>query len=563
MNQKTKQNTSIKNNKLPFLKRRNSLSYVITSAFVGIFCLLIIFMSRSYNQLINFQSTLTHITKKALPEIANSRNIHYQITQLFNLSNHVANAENQVKLRIAFTEIQKKLKNINKEVAGQENFLRLSTQLHIVEDEISNLHNIIKRNLITNKKVIERLGSTLLLNSDVIKLANLKSESENKYTENSNWILLFSESISLANIAILSNRLQDIRHYYNQINTSYVKLNKNINKLPKYNQIKAKELLQQLFQLLLDTDGLLKIKIEHLRISGRVSGRANFIKNLIDALSRIAEQKAYQTNALILDKTNIAIKEISAQIKVTAIISFIIFILLLLVSYFIKKYFVERIINLNNQILDRFDGKQVELDIRGYDEISNIARSFIYYADKVEEQKNILHELSLTDELTGLYNRRAIDLRLTQEMHSSHRQKSTLAIMIMDIDFFKIYNDTYGHIAGDECLKLISKTLSECKIRSTDFVARYGGEEFVMFLPNTDKDGAERVAKNILSKLNALKIKNEGSSISPFVTISIGIANFDHKDAIDSNLILNKADKALYAAKNSGRDCIVQNHDID
>jgi len=556
----SKKDTPKKDNTLPLLKRRSSLSYVVTGAFIGIFILIIVFMSRSYNQLINFQSTLTHITKSALPEIASSRNIHYQINQLFNLSNHVANAENQVKLRIAYTEIQSKLNDLNKQISGQENLLHLSTQLNLVNNEVSSLHNIIERKLSANKRAIERLENTLRLNSEVIKLSNQTSKSKYKNTE---WVLLFSESISLANKVILSNRLQDIRQIYNQINTSYLKLDKNIINLPQNNQIKAKNLTQQLYKLLLDNGGLLKVKIDHLRMSGRVIGRANFIKNLIDVLSRMAEQKSYQTNAMILDETNITVNQISEQIKVTAIISLVIFILLLLVSYFIKKHFVERIINLNNQILSRFDGKQVELDVRGNDEISNIARSFNYYADKVEEQTNILHELSLTDELTGLYNRRAIDLRLTQEMHSAHRHKSALAIMIMDIDFFKIYNDTYGHIAGDKCLKLISNTLSECKIRSTDFVARYGGEEFVMFLPSTDNDGAERVAKNILSKLNALNIKNEGSSIASHITMSIGIANFDHKDIIDNNLILNKADKALYAAKNSGRNCIFQYHDID
>ena len=328
MTQNTKKNKQIKSNDRPLLKKRNSLSYVTTSAFLVIFILFIIFMSRSYNQLISFQSTLTHITKTALPEIARSRNIHSQINQLFNLSNHVANAENQVKLRIAYTEIEKKLSDINKQVAEQGNLLHLSTQLNVVNNEISSLYNIIKRKLIINEKAIERLESALRLNSEVIKLSNQAYENKNKHTENTNWILLFTESISLANKAILSNRLQNIRQIYNQINTNYLKLTNNIINLPKNNQIKAKELTQQLHQLLLDTGGLLKVKIEHLRMSGRVIGRANFIRNLIDALSRTAEQKSYQTNSMILDETNITIKQISDQIKITAIISLVIFILL-------------------------------------------------------------------------------------------------------------------------------------------------------------------------------------------------------------------------------------------
>jgi diguanylate cyclase (GGDEF)-like protein len=127
--------------------------------------------------------------------------------------------------------------------------------------------------------------------------------------------------------------------------------------------------------------------------------------------------------------------------------------------------------------------------------------------------------------------------------------------MLMDIDFFKKYNDTYGHIAGDACLQAISHTLSRNLNRSIDFVARYGGEEFIFLLPNTDLAGAKKVANAIIRQIAILQIEHKTSEVASYVTLSIGITMFAPLDKRTTQRLLEDADHALYEAKSSGRNC--------
>ena len=129
-----------------------------------------------------------------------------------------------------------------------------------------------------------------------------------------------------------------------------------------------------------------------------------------------------------------------------------------------------------------------------------------------------------------------------------------MSAIIIDIDHFKLFNDTYGHQGGDDCLKKVATTLQKTVKRSTDLVARYGGEEFVVVLPKTDKNGAIRIAEKIREEVEKLRIEHAASSTSSWVTVSIGVAssNICH-DGWKENL-LAAADEALYQAKNSGRN---------
>ena len=121
---------------------------------------------------------------------------------------------------------------------------------------------------------------------------------------------------------------------------------------------------------------------------------------------------------------------------------------------------------------------------------------------RVEAQEDINNELSLLsqiDGLSGLANRRYFDQILVQEWSRAQRDKTILSIIFIDIDFFKVYNDTYGHLAGDECIKKVSLALSSVVVRPADLVARYGGEEFIVLLPNTELEGAVHIAEQMLS----------------------------------------------------------------
>jgi len=159
------------------------------------------------------------------------------------------------------------------------------------------------------------------------------------------------------------------------------------------------------------------------------------------------------------------------------------------------------------------------------------------------------------DGLTGIHNRRYFEMTLQQIMNTLSRNESTLSVLMMDVDHFKKYNDTYGHAEGDNCLKAIAKALGKAMQRKGDFAARYGGEEFVVVLPDTDEDGAKIVADKILTAIRELKITHEkNDSGNGIATISIGITTGNSKISQNADDYLKRADEALYMSKETGRN---------
>jgi diguanylate cyclase (GGDEF)-like protein/PAS domain S-box-containing protein len=158
------------------------------------------------------------------------------------------------------------------------------------------------------------------------------------------------------------------------------------------------------------------------------------------------------------------------------------------------------------------------------------------------------------DPLTGIYKRRFLDENLKRTMNSLSRSGSMLSFMMIDIDHFKNYNDTYGHDEGDKCLKIVAETLKKSLPRSTDFVARYGGEEFAVVLPNTDEQGARLIADRLLEKISNCNISHEKSDAADHVTISIGVTSGIVKHTYSADIFIQRADEMLYKSKNGGRN---------
>jgi diguanylate cyclase (GGDEF)-like protein/PAS domain S-box-containing protein len=167
-----------------------------------------------------------------------------------------------------------------------------------------------------------------------------------------------------------------------------------------------------------------------------------------------------------------------------------------------------------------------------------------------------LEQLSLQDGLTSIANRRMFDSRLSIEWGRCMREKQPISLIISDVDFFKQYNDTYGHLQGDECLKTIAKEQSEMSRRSADLSARYGGEEFVLLFPNTNLIDATHLAERLRDKIYLLNIPHESSAISDWVTISAGVASMIPSKGVSSSSLIEAADKALYLAKEEGRNTV-------
>jgi len=209
--------------------------------------------------------------------------------------------------------------------------------------------------------------------------------------------------------------------------------------------------------------------------------------------------------------------------------------------------------------LDASDDEARGFDVGAVDYIAKPFKPVIVKARvrthiQLKRKTDLLERLALLDGLTEIPNRRCFDVTLEKELRRKKRDGSLLSLVILDIDYFKKYNDTYGHAAGDTCLRQVAGAMKECIKRGSDFAARYGGEEFAIILPGTDGNGAMTIAEKVRHSVAALDIRHAASDVAGHVTVSLGVATvFEDRDVSPVDLI-NAADAALYQAKEMGRN---------
>lgn len=221
---------------------------------------------------------------------------------------------------------------------------------------------------------------------------------------------------------------------------------------------------------------------------------------------------------------------------------------------------------LNQEIKERINAenrltKLVSLISQQKDDLEILVDTVVQHSDVLDfgwlEKLVVVEHNSLTDSLTGISNRRAFDERFNSEWRRAIREKTHLSLIMFDVDFFKNFNDCSGHSAGDDCLIELSRCIAKCLPRSGDTFARYGGEEFVILLPNTQLSGAETVANDILQMVEAIKIPHAKSTVSQFVTISMGVDCCMPRLDSNANDFLVSVDRLLYKAKDTGRNRVV------
>jgi diguanylate cyclase (GGDEF)-like protein len=255
------------------------------------------------------------------------------------------------------------------------------------------------------------------------------------------------------------------------------------------------------------------------------------------------------------------IETIQAQlIMQLLVIAFLVTLLAyLLLQLTIRKFVLVRFIDLLTQINVKQVGDKNQINVAGNDEITQVGNAvnslMMSFESQLQENKKLL-EISNTDSLTELSNRRHFDEIMEIEWAQAQRDKSDLTIIMLDIDSFKAFNDTYGHENGDVCLKSLARFIKQQLNRPRDFAARYGGEEFMCLLPETDAKGAKLAAVNICQGIRSLQIKHETSGVAEYVTASLGCLTVNGRHELDIKDLINKVDLALYEAKNSGRNTI-------
>ena len=208
------------------------------------------------------------------------------------------------------------------------------------------------------------------------------------------------------------------------------------------------------------------------------------------------------------------------------------------------------------------------LNYQSSDELGNLVRSFVTMREDIKERESEIHEanenlsqlnqkleqISNTDTLTNLANRRHFDETLAKEISRHSRQSIPLALIICDIDYFKQYNDTYGHQQGDKCLRQVANSIKKTSARGEDLVARYGGEEFAVILPNTNEEQASKIAEKIRARVHDLDLSHKTSEVSDHVSVSLGFACLIPDSGTIMSDLIEDADRALYRAKREGRN---------
>ncbi|WP_288421972.1 diguanylate cyclase [uncultured Pseudoalteromonas sp.] len=200
------------------------------------------------------------------------------------------------------------------------------------------------------------------------------------------------------------------------------------------------------------------------------------------------------------------------------------------------------------------NGNTITMEVSGI----NLGEEYIAVfndATKRLEDQNILRDMAFLDSLTQIANRRRFDEKLSKEFEKAVECGDDLAIILIDIDHFKLFNDRYGHVEGDLCLYNVAQAIACTVSRTEDFVARYGGEEFVVLLPQTDKQGALFIAEHIQKAIEELHIPHE-DSFTGYLTLSMGIHAINKEDSCDQKEFIKAADSALYYSKRQGRNCL-------
>jgi len=197
----------------------------------------------------------------------------------------------------------------------------------------------------------------------------------------------------------------------------------------------------------------------------------------------------------------------------------------------------------------------LQAKVRAMQRLVEMQRSLVDVSHQLNAANKELQRLSTTDGLTGIPNRRMFDELSVREWRRCERMKKPIALVMLDIDNFKLFNDQYGHQAGDDCLRAVAGQVARAAPRAADLAARYGGEEFVLVLGETDADGARWVAENVRQHANELGIPH--ATPSRRVTISCGVASAMPRSGLSLDVLLRSADHALYEAKSAGRDKVV------
>ncbi|WP_296052694.1 diguanylate cyclase [uncultured Alteromonas sp.] len=540
------------------LTRLYSLSGIINLSLVTLIVAVMVLAYTTYSKLSSFEQSLNSMMDKSLPSVIQSGKLYSQMNLLLSGTEQLSMANSEAMRRIATNTITRQIDGLHKLSQEHEQTYHITSQLSSVERELDELNQLVKQRIAINTR-IARLESQLYHLQRQVTEDLLVGHSA---AVSASWQLLFSRIMLLSAELTNLDQLSEIRQRQEALDNRFNSLSALADSLPAEQQQSAQLAIAALSETVLHPEtGLIALRQLQLKILGRVQGRSNFVRNLIADYARLNEFESHQLNQAVLTRAANTSKLVEQQVKQASLLFIILLFAYIGFAVFIQRVVVNRLKTLNKQVQRRSTGQSHSITVTGNDEITELAQSFERFASTIELQKNTLEEMSLRDALTDIANRRAFDDYYSQALNVATRQRWPLTVLLIDVDYFKQYNDNYGHSQGDVCLKQVANLIKQQMPRKTDILARYGGEEFAVLLPDTDTQGAVTVAKHILDAFKNAQIPHDFSGVADHVTVSIGISVGQQQDGSLTLPSIEAADKALYRAKRTGRNRWVNDAD--
>lgn len=521
--------------------------------FASLILILLLFIMLSllfYHRVQQAQQIVSNVAEQAVPAVLEASQVHDKAKELNLQSELLRDAISQAARARASQEISQIIVQISS--LDHQQYVQHQYQqqrLQLIADEARSLDMLIAERLVLQQQSRQWLDKLSQLQQQTQQLTSPPASQP--------WLLHYSGVLRDVTALYSIDRLYNLRQSRTELDSSLTINQQMLSQLSATERPAVEALYQQLTAALFSEQGILALREAELSNIAKATGKANFLRSLVTDYASETELNAYQSATSLMELSQQSSSTMTRQNQFSVAVALAAILLLLAIILHTQKRVIKRLKLLNEKVLagSGFDGDDRLFDSN--DEIADIARSFTQYSNTVAAQQTALERQSLTDGLTGIANRRHFDSQLQSAVAMAKRMQEPLAIILLDVDYFKAYNDSYGHLAGDDTLKAIANTLAETLQRQIDLVARYGGEEFVCVLPNTSAEQALIMAEQLRHDVMALMMPHHASPTAGFITISLGISCLKPGQDISDKVLLNQADKALYQAKSRGRNCCV------
>lgn len=499
-------------------------------------------VSGAYYKLTGYASLFLDVTDSSMPKLVRMANIHSNIKELSHLVQELSEKSSNIGRKITYQYIQEiftLIKNDELSIFKNQDF---NIKIQVIEEHFEALNLLVKQKNIYAKKMRDKIE---LFSREERKIL-IPSQELDK-------IMIFINSVELYEL----HKKTEFNSFINEIKHLFAIFKEKIG-----SRIDGKS-IKNIEDILFASDGFVEIKKKELDMKIKIKRLNAIVGSLLHNFAGEIELLSFNHKEELISNSKEFVLSMKKDLNILLLLFFIYSIGLFVAAFYLKRRVIDRLVRLDKNILQKIEGRGKLLVDNYEDEISYITKSFNYYAVKIEEQNQKLEELSLTDSLTKIANRRMFDIQFERELNFVQRNRYESSILLIDVDNFKLYNDNYGHLEGDRCLQILADVFKKITKRDTDIVARYGGEEFVFILSNSNKENSKKFAKTLLQAVEDLQIKHEYNGNRGYITISIGIVTINYGNVKSGKINLENADKALYFAKEKGKNIFIHYEDCE